>query len=82
MDLTGNSPVDEGSVFTPAFGNVTDPGEDQVNAYRVHWGDGFSNEYAAAGKKYSMLSARQIPFINVIILSNGISCHGLFRIKT
>ncbi len=46
--LSGNSDVDEGAPFTLTLGPVTDPGDDTVSQYVVHWGDGTTDTYNAA----------------------------------
>ena len=48
--LSGEAEVDEGSPYTLSLGAVTDPGDDTVTGYTVHWGDGSSDSYSAAGE--------------------------------
>jgi ELWxxDGT repeat protein len=43
ITLHGNPSVDEGSAYTLTLGEVTDPGNDTVTDYIVHWGDGDSD---------------------------------------
>ncbi len=49
IHLVGASTVDEGSTYTLVLGDVTDPGNDTVTAFVVHWGDGDSDMYSASG---------------------------------
>ena len=43
--LDGNADVDEGSQYVLTLGEVTDPGNDTVQEFTVHWGDGNSDTY-------------------------------------
>jgi len=47
--LSGDSSVNEGAVFSLTLGAVTDPGDDAVSQYTVHWGDTLSDTFTAAG---------------------------------
>ena len=47
--LSGASNVDEGATYTLTLGAVTDPGDDTVVEYIVHWGDGNTNTYTSGG---------------------------------
>jgi hypothetical protein len=47
--ISGNSSVNEASLYTLILGEVTDPGTDTVTSYIVHWGDGQSDTYSANG---------------------------------
>ncbi|MEF8755424.1 MAG: cadherin-like domain-containing protein [Accumulibacter sp.] len=47
--LGGGASVDEGATYTLTLGAVSDPGSDSVTSYVVHWGDGTSDTYGAAG---------------------------------
>ena len=47
--LSGDASVDEGSLYSLTLGAVTDPGDDTVTEWTVHWGDGGSNTYLADG---------------------------------
>src|SRR5207302_9384919 len=49
--LSGNSSVNEGSLYSLTLGAITDPGSDTVDRYRVNWGDGNSEEFTSAGVK-------------------------------
>src|SRR5439155_14035161 len=49
--ISGNASVDERSPYTLNLGAVTDPGQDTVSSYVVHWGDGYSSTYATNGDK-------------------------------
>ena len=49
--LTGNSDVNEGSPYTLTLGAVTDPGQDTITSYIVHWGDGGTDTYGSNGIK-------------------------------
>src|SRR5262249_3074097 len=49
--LSGASNVNEGATYTVTIGAVTDPGQDTVTSYTVHWGDGSSDTYSTAGDK-------------------------------
>src|SRR5262249_36642001 len=40
LPLEGAAHVDEGSPYVLTLGAVTDPGQDTVSRYTVHWGDG------------------------------------------
>ena len=50
ISVTGPESVDEGSVYTLTLGDVTDPGDDTVSEYTVHWGDGLSDTYTESGE--------------------------------
>src|SRR5207237_5494005 len=47
--VSGATNVDEGSPYTLNLGAVTDPGQDTVSSYVVHWGDGHTNTYSSNG---------------------------------
>src|SRR5262249_42972951 len=49
--VSGAGSVDEGAPYTLTLGAVTDPGNDTVTQYVVHWGDGSSDTYTSAGGK-------------------------------
>ena len=49
--ISGATNVNEGSVYTLTLGAVTDPGQDTVTDYVVHWGDGNTSHYATSGAK-------------------------------
>ena len=49
IELNGVSSVAEGSPYTLTLGDVTDPGDDTVSSYVVHWGDGTTDTYSAPG---------------------------------
>jgi hypothetical protein len=49
--VTGNSNVNEGSVYTVILGTITDPGDDTVTLWTVHWGDGVSQDFTSGGAK-------------------------------
>jgi hypothetical protein len=49
--ISGAANVDEGSAYSLTLGAVTDPGDDTVTSYVVHWGDGGTDTYAANGVK-------------------------------
>ena len=49
--ISGAASVNEGSVYTLTLGAVTDPGQDTVSDYIVHWGDGNTTNYATNGAK-------------------------------
>jgi hypothetical protein len=49
--ISGAASVNEGSVYSPTLGAVSDPGADTVSSYVVHWGDGSSNSYSSNGVK-------------------------------
>jgi hypothetical protein len=42
--LTGDSSVNEGSLYSLGLGAVTDPGQDTVSDYSIDWGDGTTKE--------------------------------------
>ena len=48
--LSGATSVDEGAVYALTLGTVTDPGNDTVSQYIVHWGDGATDIYTASGE--------------------------------
>ena len=47
--LAGAADVDEGSVYGLTLGAVTDPGDDTVTQYVVHWGDGETDFFVSGG---------------------------------
>ncbi|MFC1766679.1 PKD domain-containing protein, partial [Planctomycetota bacterium] len=47
--LSGDATVDEGAIYTLTLGTVTDPGDDTVSQYLVHWGDGENDTYTDSG---------------------------------
>jgi hypothetical protein len=47
--LNGAASVDEGSPYMLTLGAVTDPGDDTVTQYIVHWGDGSTDAYNTGG---------------------------------
>jgi hypothetical protein len=47
--LSGGPSVEEGSTYVLTLGAVTDPGDDTVSKFIVHWGDGDTDSYASAG---------------------------------
>jgi len=47
--LSGATSVHEGSHHTLTLGVVTDPGDDTVTQYIIHWGDGGTDTYTSAG---------------------------------
>jgi hypothetical protein len=49
--LSGAASVNEGSPYTVTLGTITDPGQDTVTSYIVHWGDGSSDTFTNAGAK-------------------------------
>ena len=49
--LTGNNNVDEGSTYSLDLGPITDPGDDTVTAWIVHWGDGLTDAFTSGGKQ-------------------------------
>ncbi len=49
--ISGNANVDEGSSYSLTLGAVTDPGQDTVSSYVVHWGDGNTDTYTSNGAK-------------------------------
>ena len=52
IDLSGNGSTDEGASYALTLGAVTDPGEDAVTEYVVHWGDGSSDSYTSGGEVF------------------------------
>src|SRR5439155_1135690 len=44
--ISGVASVNEGSSYSLTLGAVTDPGQDTVSSYIVHWGDGNSDTYS------------------------------------
>ena len=51
IGLAGDDAVEEGAVYTLTLGAISDPGNDAVTEWIVHWGDGFSNTYVSGGGK-------------------------------
>ena len=51
IEISGAASVDEGSSYSLTLGDVTDPGDDTVTQYFVHWGDGTSTLYTSRGVK-------------------------------
>src|SRR5213075_3273948 len=49
--ISGAASVNEGSSYSLTLGAVTDPGQDTVSSYVVHWGDGNSDTYTTNGAK-------------------------------
>ena len=49
--ISGAASVNEGSSYSLTLGAVTDPGDDTVTSYVVHWGDGETDTYGANGVK-------------------------------
>ncbi len=49
IELSGAAEVDEGSTYTLTLGPITDPGQDTVTQWIVHWGDGTSDTYTSGG---------------------------------
>ena len=45
---SGAATTPEGSIYSLNLGDVTDPGDDTVQSYTVHWGDGLQDTYPAA----------------------------------
>ena len=41
----------DGNTFACILGAITDPGQDTVSQFIVHWGDGTSDTYTTAGEK-------------------------------
>ena len=56
--ISGNANVNEGSPYSLTLGAVTDPGQDTVTSWIVHWGDGNSNTYSADGDQDAHLRGR------------------------
>jgi uncharacterized delta-60 repeat protein len=40
ISLTGATDTNEGALYTLTLGAITDPGQDTVTSYVIHWGDG------------------------------------------
>jgi hypothetical protein len=49
IEISGATNVDEGSLYSLNLGTITDPGNDTVTSWRVHWGDGNTETFAAGG---------------------------------
>ncbi|MFL5714194.1 MAG: hypothetical protein ACJ769_06000, partial [Chloroflexota bacterium] len=49
--ISGSGSVSEGSAYSLTLGAVTDPGNDTVTSYIVHWGDGTDSTYTSNGVK-------------------------------
>jgi hypothetical protein len=47
--VTGNPTVNEGAAYSVNLGAITDPGQDTVTQWTVHWGDGLTDNYTAGG---------------------------------
>jgi Ca2+-binding RTX toxin-like protein len=48
--LAGNSTVNAGSQYKLTLGTVTDPGQDTVSKWIVHWGDGAEDPFTQGGE--------------------------------
>src|SRR5262249_45180659 len=46
--LTGAADTNEGATYMLTLGAITDPGQDTVSDYYIHWGDGNTDHYTAA----------------------------------
>src|SRR5207248_88295 len=51
LAISGAASVNEGSSYSLTLGAVTDPGQDTVSSYVVHWGDGATTSYTSNGAK-------------------------------
>ena len=51
--VSGDSNVDEGSVYTLDLGAITDPGDDVISGYIIEWGDGDSDNFAGSPENQS-----------------------------
>src|SRR4029453_7883733 len=49
--ISGGARINEGSSYSLTLGAVSDPGDDTVSSYVVHWGDGSSSTYGVNGAK-------------------------------
>ena len=49
IELTGDAEVDEDEEYTLTLGTVTDPGDDTVTQYIVHWDGTHTDTYMSAG---------------------------------
>jgi hypothetical protein len=47
--LAGAADVEEATFYSLTIGEATDPGDDSVTDYTVHWGDGSTDTYDQAG---------------------------------
>ena len=56
LTISGNSNVNEGASYGLTLGPVSDPGDDSVSQYVIHWGDGTS----------SIINASELPPDRVI----------------
>jgi Ca2+-binding RTX toxin-like protein len=48
ITLAGAASVNEGGTYTLTLGPVTDPGQDTIRTFIIHWGDGISQQVFAA----------------------------------
>jgi hypothetical protein len=49
--LEGSTATREGDEYSLTLGPITDPGDDTVTTWIVHWGDGTSSTYSSGGVK-------------------------------
>ena len=47
--VSGNAHTPEGSIYFLTLGTITDPGQDTVTQWTVHWGDGQTSVYPNGG---------------------------------
>jgi glutamine cyclotransferase len=68
--LSGDAGVDEGSPFELTLGAVTDPGNDTVQQFVVHWGDSSSNTYGSNAQQvtHSYADGASFPTISVDVV--------------
>lgn len=55
--VEGGDTVSAGAEYTLTLGAITDPGDDTVTLWTVHWGDGLSDTYAGGGERTHVYEA-------------------------
>jgi Ca2+-binding RTX toxin-like protein/6-phosphogluconolactonase (cycloisomerase 2 family) len=69
LEISGEAIAVESEPYTLTLGPVTDPGEDMVTQYTVHWGDGISVQYDTGGEKshtYSTPGVKQTIRVDLV----------------
>ena len=51
INVEGGNAITEGAEYTLTLGEITDPGDDTVTEWIVHWGDGATDTYDNGGPK-------------------------------
>lgn len=56
ININGSSTATDGVAYSFTLGAVTDPGQDTVSQFIIHWGDGTSDTYTSGGVKTHVFS--------------------------